>query len=449
MIRNVDRDDSVPEDPTVRDEDADETEASAHLNDPILPSERRSQIRLEDLGAQLALNLDTQALLRGIDFRQIANIDVAIPSSPDLSKSMRTAIANIASRLDELQTPKLQSILRDFDITRQFRLAASSVPSLYANLGTAAHSIDVRRATRSAQAFFNEHAASIDGVPALLRAQQILQTKNHGHKLVWRGQQRMWPVESGLRRALEFQHGDVDEDDLIEAEKYTLQQARDWGLRSPHSLETFADLQHYGAPTRLLDISTDPDVAAWFATASNPEHDTEDGLIICWGRIPKLSGHRFGEPVSLPVSEPVAPFWHAYKTIDDRRAVDWGTGTRTWAWLPRPLNDRMRAQRGGFLIEAGPILTAGVLGVFDDHMSQDWRASEIAAATSILGLPSRHDRVTRVNRAHLVPIFTLRIEATAKPLIRDYLSTKGLDFQTVYPDKTGLVAHLRNRFPTE
>lgn len=163
-----------------------------------------------------------------------------------------------------------------------------------------------------------------------------------------------------------------------------------------------------------------------------------------WGRVPRTNPMSPTPQDSIPESAGI-PFWHAWTTDEERHRVDWGTGTKTWTWFPPALNDRMRAQRAGFLIEAGPILTGDVVAVFTDALSLDWRASEIARATSIVGLPSRHDVLTKPNAANLVPIFAFRILASAKREIREYLEGKGLSYAAVYPDLGGLVQHLKGR----
>lgn len=106
----------------------------------------------------------------------------------------------------------------------------------------------------------------------------------------------------------------------------------------------------------------------------------------------------------------------------------------------------MRAQRAGFLIEDGPIVTPKVAAVLSGSVSQDWRISEITRAASILGLPSRHDVLSKPNDANLVPMFSIRIAAQAKPIVRGYLESKGLKFSTVYADLGGLVNYLNGPF---
>src|SRR5690606_22336756 len=119
---------------------------------------------------------------------------------------------------------------------------------------------------------------------------------------------------------------------------------------------------------------------------------------------------------------------------------------RTWSWFPPALSNRMRAQRAGFLLEAGPLVTPPVAEALSAGVAHDWRVAEITRATSIIGLPSRHDVRTTPNEANLVPLFSLRVAASAKPAIRGYLKSKGLFFSSVYPDRGGLVDYLKGPF---
>ncbi|MDQ1082210.1 MULTISPECIES: FRG domain-containing protein [Microbacterium] len=301
------------------------------------------------------------------------------------------------------------------------------------------------RATRTAESFFNDRAVEITSVDALLSAFATIQQKQRAHQLVWRGQQNAgWSVHSSLYRRL-GDDGVVDEDRLIETEIDTFAAAATWGTSSHRPLEFLATLQHHGAPTRLLDATTDPEVAAWFAVEADPSLDGSDGLVLGWGRAPRTKTG-IAEPDQTLPQDTEVPFWHAWTNEEERRRVDWGTGTKTWTWFPPALNERMRAQRAGFVLEAGPILSTDVVAVFTGAMPTDWRASEIARATSVIGLPSRHDVKTKRNEANLVPLFTFRIASKAKPQIRDYLASKGLTSSTIYPDLDGLVRHLVGPF---
>ncbi|WP_343317526.1 FRG domain-containing protein [Arthrobacter sp. TMP15] len=324
-----------------------------------------------------------------------------------------------------------------------------SIPSLYtaAQLEMRNHEQkSIPRSDRSAETFFDEHSAVITDVRSLLKALSVIQDKHHVHRLVWRGQQdTAWPVHSSLYRKVQ-ESTQPSEEELIAAEMAGMHHAGRWGQNTSPALKFFADLQHYGAPTRLLDASLDPEIATWFATEADPALDEKDGRVVAWGRAVRTTARKVSDmddPLSAGVD---VPFWHSWTTDEERGLVGWGTGSRTWSWFPPALSDRMRAQRAGFLLEAAPLITPKVAQVLSDGVTHDWRVSEITRATSIIGLPSRHDVRTKPNEANMVPIFSLRITASAKPTIREYLERKGLSFPTVYPDRGGLVNYLKGPF---
>nr|WP_082510208.1 FRG domain-containing protein [Leifsonia sp. Leaf325] len=392
-------------------------------------------------GAQQALKADPDALARmtSSNLRLYDLLDASHPTGPG------RGIDNLSEILDSVAGALSPDFWRQFAFTRRQILDSASVDSFYSNSLLAAGKRDMDseglRPDRTAEAFFGEHSVEISDVASLLKAFAAVQSKQHRHRPIWRGQQdATWPVHSSLFRRLGG-GGPVHEDQLVAAEVAAVSAAIRWGLGLARPLEFLATLQHHGAPTRLIDVTVDPELAAWFAVEADPDFDDSDGLVIGWGRVPVTKGG-ISDPYEDVLDEGGSPFWHAWETDEDRHRVDWGTGTKTWTWFPPALNERMRAQRAGFLFEAGPILTTQVTKVFTDTLSQDWRAAEVARATSIVGLPSRHDVLTKPNAANLVPIFSFRIFASAKKEIRDYLEQKGLTSASVYPDLGGLVRHL-------
>jgi hypothetical protein len=439
------------------------TESDEHDDENALDQDRNPSAESSSVeaarGAELLRKIAASGAQQAFQIDPAALANIKIPK-PDLSGIIRaleidwpklspdfTGITGALASAANFQLPP--SFWEQFEFTRRSILGSKSVDSLYSTaLLEAAKNDDGRskpRSTRSPQAFFYEHAVEVKSVASLLKAFATVQSKQHRHRPVWRGQRDAdWPVHSSLYRRLE-ESGPVQEDRLVNAEIAATSTAMHWNLSQQRPLEFLATLQHNGAPTRLIDVTLDPEIAAWFAVEADPQQENSDGLVIGWGRVP-ITRSGVSEQHEEILDAGALPFWHAWTTDKERHRVDWGTGTKTWTWFPPALNERMRAQRAGFLLEAGPILTSQVAEVFTRALSQDWRPAEVARATSVVGLPSRHDVLTKPNAANLVPIFTFRIPATAKAEIRDYLEQKGLTAASVYPDLGGLVRHLNGPF---
>jgi hypothetical protein len=105
---------------------------------------------------------------------------------------------------------------------------------------------------------------------ALLRAVARVSTYSSEARYVWRGQPDLaWGLNPGLVRRLQDRkrfRSPITETLLRGHEQQLLESAlaRGYGRQSGH-IELLAVLQHHGAATRLLDVSSDPMVAMWFA----------------------------------------------------------------------------------------------------------------------------------------------------------------------------------------
>lgn len=97
---------------------------------------------------------------------------------------------------------------------------------------------------------------------------------SQGQKFAWRGMcSADFEVRSSLHRHLGHL---VSEEQMREAEIASLTAARTWGFGVADNghvddLQLLADLQHFGVPTRLLDFSSNPMTALWFACQPAPE----------------------------------------------------------------------------------------------------------------------------------------------------------------------------------
>ncbi|MCJ1698566.1 FRG domain-containing protein [Rathayibacter festucae] len=300
------------------------------------------------------------------------------------------------------------------------------------------------RAQRTALDFFSAFEVEVTSLKKLLSSLSILQQKNSDLGLVWRGQRdASWAIDSSLTRSLRQRGRDVGERQLNIVERFQVLSAEGWGI-SPVAggLNFLAELQHEGVPTRLIDVSLDPEVAVWFAVQSSDEDDATDARLICWGRsaVPKRNGQIEKPPL---VPDTGQNFWQRWESRQDRRENDWGTGRTVRSWQPAAMNERMRAQRAAFLFDAEPIIDDQLLELLNKELDGDWLPDEIAEATRIVGYPSTPTKRATRNSLQIVPMFTIRIAASAKEEIRAYLSRKGLTEESIYPDRAGLISYLK------
>ena len=177
----------------------------------------------------------------------------------------------------------------------------------------------------------------------------------------WRGQNDdSYLFSSSLYRLL-AKLGPVTETKMREKEKEILTEARRWGLgrdlgASATDLHLLGSLQHHGVPTRLIDVTSDPMTALWFATeVHEPDKD---------GKIPRPSGVLFA--IDVTDTDWYESFDHGSSTqtyghLKDAQGATYEHALkksqtnrkffRAYSALP---DERMKAQQGYFLGSAVP-----------------------------------------------------------------------------------------------
>lgn len=165
----------------------------------------------------------------------------------------------------------------------------------------------------------------------------------HGDVQYFRGQSRdTFALTSNLYRLCRA-YGPVTEQPMHGVEGAILRVLRQEGLgRNMNDGELLMVCQHHGIPTRLLDVSTSPLEALYFAVEGE---DGSDGrLFIIAPHQPPATGAQ--KPVVLAKSDTLP--WKDAPRGTKRTNGDWSVTVRVVT--DEPLDPRMRAQRGKFLV---------------------------------------------------------------------------------------------------
>lgn len=318
--------------------------------------------------------------------------------------------------------------------------------------------------------YFKGREVTIDSIESLNKNIEAFVRKVPDLHLLWRGARSVtWGAHSSLFRHL-MRENDVrppteapqepqnypDEDQMVRAEAAVLDLARkDWRFDGMSALEIFARMQHFGGPTRLLDITLNPYVAAWFAVEENGETEDHDSRLLAFATEPR---RRQDDPPVPPSQVSLGPFWggylpawHGWHDNATRQKFDWGTGARRWYWIPPAYQSRIPVQNAGFLLDGVPITSNKMSSYFKPHTGREtsastglyYRRADLLSASSIY-LKADSPARKPSPRKSLAPTFAFRIHASAKEEIRNYLETRfGFRRSYIYPDMEGLAQHLR------
>ncbi|WP_394525620.1 FRG domain-containing protein [Paenarthrobacter nicotinovorans] len=317
--------------------------------------------------------------------------------------------------------------------------------------------------------YFEQWEMELDSFDELLGAVTRLCRLHPDFTFLWRGQaDANWALHSSLFRALWEAKGVRSpsqshrtsepfptEEDMIRAETEILATVReDWRFEDLGALSTFARLQHFGAPTRLLDVSRNPLIAAWFATAQDEETEDLDCRLfaLATGTLPSDDLQRSRQRTSSRVDSSDAassvPFWHTLQDDQVRSEDEWGTGRVRRFWIPPLYESRISAQNAGFILDGVPLASPDL----DQHFHQKgtgkpWTYGDRLASTSITTRFSRPNQSVgnRIASA-LPPSFTFRISARAKQDIRKVLNDHfSYNYASIYPDIQGAAMAMGGR----
>lgn len=258
-----------------------------------------------------------------------------------------------------------------------------------------------------------------------------------GLTFYWRGQaDAEWGVHSSLHRALAAHRGlapsEIDqivEAEVVGAERALINEARPWirpsvGARLT-TVDLLARLQHEGVPTRLIDFTSDPLVALYFAVADCPDRDGR--IVIASAR--GVTGDALKDAFDVP-----------WERGNSARPRDWGE--QLYALEDQADFLRIIRQKGVFLIGGTPstrphrrypdgksLTAVEVRSSMSIPLAlQAWAQAEAAFAGRTAPGPA----------ATVASALTLRIPQANKAAFRQSLEDAGLSWSSLFPDAAGL-----------
>lgn len=295
---------------------------------------------------------------------------------------------------------------------------------------------------------FEKEIKDFDGL--LLIINQFMEKQvSRNTKFAWRGQVKAcWPLHSSLYRRMNVTKGKaLKEKEIERSEGEILAELHRWGLHSSAQsgrlsiLNQLAMLQHYGAPTRLIDITFNVWIGVWFAVEKKwnngiEVHEDQDARLFAFDITDRLINEN---PDYRSWEDDLHRPWRSGRD-DGLDSKEWTTSV--FAWKPANLDARIAAQNGGFLLGGVPASNKPDNKKFQFPRSPNskdgwWGIEEGRQACCIAARP--HVFESNKRRAFSSgALYTFRIKADAKKDIRDRLEKLfGYKHSTIYPDFSG------------
>jgi hypothetical protein len=254
---------------------------------------------------------------------------------------------------------------------------------------------------------------------------------NTEYRYVWRGQGSVaWPLHTSLHRRFRLAGETLTDAAVDEAERALLLAARSAGYgsvgaRQLSNVELLALLQHEGAATQFLDVTPDPFIALFFACEGALTSSDSAALVAL--RVSDSQVVRDLPPSPDPIPDEGSP-----TVLAEVRAGATSKTQPYYLWQPPPLNERVKAQRGMFLM---------------GDIAQNAAVREYC--TLDLGLLGRSDEARRVDKL-LDPnvgryisdgpprIVIFRLSPSLRKQLLVVLAKRfGYTTQSIYPDFNG------------
>lgn len=265
-----------------------------------------------------------------------------------------------------------------------------------------------------------------------------------GRRFVWRGlADARYSVSSSLWRELRRSGAEQSEVATRMSEHAILLAARSWGLGTDRFTDIedvylLAQLQHHGTPTRLIDVTRNPNTAAWFA-CQQAETKTDLGaeppgvlLAIDVTDLPSLSFWK-GASDGLKVTDSYSESWDSVGNPlgwrwSSLRAVSAARGHSPVLIEAAAPDSRLVAQEGLFLASTVP--PSPSLPVFPSF-NLEVKTSDFDLRARLIGSRER-------GRPRRVPFVALLIQGDKKKAVLERLDLSyGKTRSSLFPDFGG------------
>jgi hypothetical protein len=219
---------------------------------------------------------------------------------------------------------------------------------------------------------------------------QLLEiVQGHVPETMYRGQSNIrWKLLPSLARFAKYVEGGYDR--IGDLESHLLDQYLQCSvplqdMRELSLIEQLIHCQHYGLPTRLLDWSTNPLKALYFAV-ENPMEDNFDGVVYVM--------QAYG-------------WWEGTRQIREIKTLS--------AFFPELLNERLSAQDGCFVAFPLPESGMEIIELTDKNYSKEVEF-----------------------------LYSVKIPKRAKREIRRQLAVLGITHRTIYPGLDGVAKWVKS-----